>query len=62
MTVCLLLILYQVWVTICDSCVNFLSLAALEEVEAMMRYLRELAQLATGVEKVRLVWRSKLLS
>jgi len=34
--VCLFITLYQVLVTICDSCVNFLSLATPEVVEAMM--------------------------
>ena len=54
--------LYQMLVTICDSCVDFLSLATLEVVTATMRYLHKLAQLATGVEKVHLVRRSNLLS
>ena len=44
--------LYQVLVTICDSCVNFLSLDRVELVIAMMRYLCELAHLAPDAEKL----------
>jgi len=53
--------LHQVLVTICDSCVNFLLLATLELARAMMQYLRELAHLAAGVQKVRLERRGNLL-
>jgi len=54
--------LYQVLVTICDLCVNFLMLATLKLVKALMSYFCELARLAASVEKVYLVWRSNLLS
>jgi len=37
--VCPFIMLYQMLVTICDSCVKFLSLARLELVIAMMRVI-----------------------